>query len=117
MKQNIHLPQSIPLYTLWPIPPSAFAPPIHTLSFGPVVVEGITWTSINSITFKASLQCEDGQLRFGEGSLFAKGHLFPDLEMKQVDRLPDLATQCFLLHIAEIMEGMLGADAGRICKV
>ncbi|KAI6096292.1 hypothetical protein EV401DRAFT_2083147 [Pisolithus croceorrhizus] len=37
-------PKSIPLYTLQPIPPSAFAPPTHTLSFGPVVVEAILST-------------------------------------------------------------------------
>ncbi|KAI6025196.1 hypothetical protein BKA83DRAFT_4491939 [Pisolithus microcarpus] len=110
-------PKSILLYTLQPIPPSAFVLPTHTLSFGPVVVEGITWISIDSITFKASLQCEDGWLRFGEGPLFAKGHLFPDLEMKGVDRLLDLAVQHFLQHVAEIMEGMPGVDASRVSQV
>ncbi|KAI6016867.1 hypothetical protein BKA83DRAFT_4497388 [Pisolithus microcarpus] len=110
-------PKSIPLYTLQPIPPSVFAPPTHTLSFGPVVVEGITWISINSVTFEASLWCEDGQLRFGEGPLFAKGHLFPDLEMKGVDRLLDLAAQRFLQRVAEIMEGMPGVDASRVSQV
>ncbi|KAI6124955.1 hypothetical protein EV401DRAFT_2068526 [Pisolithus croceorrhizus] len=110
-------PKSIPLYTLQPIPSSAFALPTNTLSFGPVVVGGITWFSIDSITFKASLQCKDGQLRFEEGPLFTKGHLFPDLEMKGVDRLLDLAAQHFLQCIAEIMEGMPGVDASRVSQV
>ncbi|KAI6161688.1 hypothetical protein EDD17DRAFT_1758539 [Pisolithus thermaeus] len=100
-----------------PIPSSAFALPTNTLSFGPVVVGGITWFSIDSITFKASLQCKDGQLRFEEGPLFTKGHLFPDLEMKGVDRLLDLAAQHFLQCIAEIMEGMPGVDASRVSQV
>ncbi|KAI6100744.1 hypothetical protein EDD16DRAFT_1714003 [Pisolithus croceorrhizus] len=110
-------PKSIPLYTLRPIPPSVFTPPAHTVSFGPVVVEGITWISITSIIFEASLRCDNGRFRFGEGSLFAKGHLFPDLEMKGVDRLLDLAAQRFLLRVAEIMEHMSGGDASRISKV
>ncbi|KAI6136018.1 hypothetical protein F5141DRAFT_1208405 [Pisolithus sp. B1] len=105
-------PKSIPLYTLQPIPPSVFTLPAHTVSFGPVVVEGITWISISSITFEASLRCDNGWFRFGEGSLFAKGHLLPDLEMKGVDRLLDLAVQCFLLCVAEIMEHMLSHTKG-----
>lgn len=63
-----------PLRSMPVLPRSSFTPTVTPHSLDPVIVEGVNWLEVKSVTFRVFLRGPDGEFDFKQrGSFFAQG--------------------------------------------